>query len=330
MHLLAHRTPRTVKNYEYIFLAYARFLGVPLDEIHNHLVPENLIKFSESLQDWSPKTIRVYMAILHRYFVLNGVTFDPLELNIVRAYRMEEPDDKPLELSTLQKMMDLTNVHGKAILSTLISTGMRRSECAKVLLSDLDGDTIKIRSEIAKGGRGGTVYLTSEAQEFVTLWLRERDEYIRRAGLKLWSEHRPTDDQRLFACSGSTMRDIFARLYQKVDGEKGKYHDRCTLHSCRRYFRTHAVQSMPLDLVEKILRHTGYLTGSYVRISDEEARKGFHDGEHVLYITRKDQRMTQTQIDTLHREKVELEAALSGRITLMEKRMEEIVQKGRK
>jgi integrase len=243
---------------------------------------------------------------------------------------MEEPDDKPLELSTLQKMMDLTNVHGKAILSTFISTGMRRSECARLLLSDVDRDIIKIRGEIAKGRRGGIVYLTSEAQEFVTLWLRERDKYILLASTKRWAEHRPVDDQRLFACSGSTMRDIFARLYQKVDGEKGKYHDKCTLHSCRRYFRTHAVKTMPLDLVEKILRHTGYLTSSYVRISDEETRRVFHEGEYILYITRKDQRMTQTQIDTLHREKVELEAALSGRMTLMEKRMEEIVQKERK
>jgi integrase len=307
---LAKRAPGTIQLYEKVFRHYAVFLNVPLGDVHHHLLPENLIKYSESRPGKSSRTTQLYLSILHRYFELNGVKFDPLELNIMKAQSNEEPDDKPLELETLQKMMDLTSVHGKAILSTLISTGMRRNECSRLLLSDLDGDTIKIRNEIAKGGRGGTVYLTSEAQEYIGLWLKERDDYIAQAVQKRYSQYRPRDDQRLFACSDATMRDIFARLYQKVDGEKGKYRDRCTLHSCRRYFRTHAVKTMPLDVVEKILRHSGYLTGSYVRITDAEARRVFHEGESVLYITRSNHRITTTALDALKRENAELRESL--------------------
>jgi integrase len=307
---LGKRAPSTIQLYEKVFRHYAVFLNVPVENVHHHLLPENLIKYSESRPGKSSRTTQLYLSILHRYFEINGVKFDPLELNVVRAQGIEESDDKPLELEVLQKMMDLTSIHGKAILSTLISTGMRRQECSRLLLSDLNGDTIKIPNGIAKGGRGGTVYLTSEAREYLDLWLKKRDLYIRQAAQKRYSQYRPKDDQRLFACSDATMRDIFARLYQKVDGEKGKYRDRCTLHSCRRYFRTHAVKTMPLDLVEKILRHTGYLTGSYVRISDEEARRVFHEGENILYLTRSDHRVTTSALDTLKRENAELRESL--------------------
>jgi integrase len=302
----AKRAPSTIKLYAKVFRHYATFLNVPLENVHDHLLPENLIKYSESRPGQSGRTTQLYLSILHRFMKLNGVKFDELELNVITAQSKEDPDDKPLEPETLQKMMDLTSVHGKAILSTLISTGMRRQECSRLLLSDMDGDTIRIRNEIAKGGRGGIVYLTAEAQEFIGLWLKQRDEYIRNASKKRYSESRPKDDLRLFACSDATLRDIFARLYQKVDGEKGKYRDKNTLHSCRRYFRTHAVKTMPLDLVEKILRHSGYLTGSYVRISDDEARRVFHEGENVLYITRCDHRIQGSEVGALRREVVEL------------------------
>jgi hypothetical protein len=63
---------------------------------------------------------------------------------------------------------------------------------------------------------------------------------------------------------------------------------------------------MSLDLVEKLMAHQGYLTQSYVRIPDEEARKQFHAGESALYITRRDQRSTSTEIDILRSERDEL------------------------
>lgn len=310
---LAKRAPGTIVNYEKVFRTYAAFLDVPLSEVHNHLTPENLIRFSEARQDMSPTTLKGYLSILYRYFALNGVKFDPLEINIVKACRMEEPDDKPLELETLKKMMDLASIHAKAIISTFISTGMRRKECSQILLSDLNGDTIRIRNEIAKRGKGGTVYLTSEAREYIDLWLRERDQYIKIAEMKRFREFRPKDDQRLFACCDATMRGIFMRLYDKVDGERGKYHSKITLHSCRRYFRTHAVKTMPLDLVEKILRHSGYLTSSYVRITDDEARRVFHAGESALYITRGDQRLVAESKEAINRV-----AELERRMKLLE------------
>ena len=48
---LAKRSPNTINTYRKVLLSYARFLDVPLDDIHNHLVPENLIKYAASRAD---------------------------------------------------------------------------------------------------------------------------------------------------------------------------------------------------------------------------------------------------------------------------------------
>ena len=81
--------------------------------------------------------------------------------------------------TTLQKMMDLTDAHGRALLSFLVSTGCRPGETCEILLSDVKGDMVAIRNEIAKGHHGGTVFLTAEAREYIDLWLRERDAWIK-------------------------------------------------------------------------------------------------------------------------------------------------------
>ena len=313
---LAKRSEKTITLYQNVLTQYARFLDVPLDEVHDHLMPENLIKYAASRSGKSERGTRMHLSVLHRYFSINGVSFDPLELNILKAQRNEGPFDKPLELVTLQKMMDLGTVHTRAILTTLISTGMRAGECCQLLLSDLsrggDRDIIHIRPETAKRRQGGEVYLTAEAREYLDLWLKDRPRYVlagerRHAGLVAsgHSKARDKNDQRLFACSYPTLLWLFSRLYDQVDGEQGKYHAKCTPHSTRKYFRTHAVRSMPLDLVEKIMRHSGYLTSSYVRISDEDALKQFHAGEPSLYITRGDHRAITTEIEMLKKERDE-------------------------
>jgi integrase len=268
---------------------------------------------------------RTNLNVLRRYFTQNGIVFDELEYNATNPKVTREQNDKPLELATLQKMMDLTDPHGRAILSFLVSTGCRAGETCEIRLSDVQGDTVTIRNEIAKGGHGGNVYLTVEAREYLDLWLADRDDYIRIAdarigGLKKTGGKRPLKDERLFATAYTGMNKIFSRLYDKVDGEQGKYHAMCTIHSCRKYFRTHAAQTMHPDLVTGLMRQTGYLDSTYVRMTDEEKRAQFHAGETALYITRADHRIQGSKLDQLQREK----DALQARVQQLEQKQQTI------
>lgn len=327
---LAGRSEVTLKNYRAVFTSYAQFLGIPLDEIHKHLSVDNLLEYAASRTGKSKNGRKTTLSILHRYMALNGVIFDELEFNAVKVKADEDRTDKPLELETLQKMMDMGNAHSRAILSFLTSTGCRAGECSKILLSDVRGDTVTIRNEIAKRRKGGKVYLTSEAREFLDIWLRDRDRYIAEANrltarlLTADTGHgkvprkdtgkqieRPVNDERLFACSYNTLDKIFGRLYRAVDGEKGKYRAKVTSHSCRAFFRTNAPRGgMSIDLVEGILRHSGYLNAAYVKMTEEDRRKQFHQGEAALFITRADHRVQSGELAQLRQVNAELQERL--------------------
>jgi integrase len=310
---LARRSDQTIDLYRKVLLSYSRFVDVPLDQIHYHLYPENLIKYAGSRMDKSERGTQLHLSILNRYFEINGVKFNTLERNVIKSRNPPDHHDKPLQPEILLKMIDRADLHMKAVITTLVSTGMRSGECSNLLLSDLDGDTITIRKEIAKRRQGGKVYLTSEAQQYMKQWLEYRDEYIRQADKRsVGLGVREGDDARLFACHYQTMRRKFSRLYDLVDGERGKYHAKCTLHSTRRFFRTHAVKSLGIDLTEHLMRHRGYMTASYRRISDDDARKQFFEGESVLYITR---------VGELTKELDEVKAQQKEQIAELERRM---------
>lgn len=308
------KSPLTSKAYRLHLMKYARFLDVSIENLHQHLNMDDVIEYAISMKNQKANTRKTCLFVLKNFMEYCGHSFDKFEKDVFQVESTDERLDKPLPLKTLQKMMDVGDVHGKAILTFLISTGVRAGECSKILLSDVKNDTVVLRNEICKGKRGGTVFLTVEAREFLDLWLLERDSYIKMADMKSGNlasriNGRPAHDERLFGCSYMTINKIFKKMYDSVDGEQSGGRNRITAHAARAYFRTNAVKTMGLDLTEKILRHTGYLTKEYVQI--EDMKKDYHAGEAALYITRADHRIQGGKLDALERENAALQARLA-------------------
>ena len=346
---MANKSPQTIKGYEKVFKSFAEYLKVPMNDLHNHLSSGSLASYAaervKGKEDKNGKIIpgtkkspagtQTNIRILSRFFKFNGIVIDELDLGIIKNPGIQDENDdevitgKALTHDLLVRMMDQGNPHSRSIITTLISTAMRSGECSKILLSDIGrlqgetfkpditGSVIKIRDNIAKGrvknGKktgGGYVFLNAEARQYLTEWLRERDQYIlnadsRAAALKSGPKpkageedtrpnvKRPANDKRVFGVSYTSMHRIWDRLYKKCDGERGTYRKRCTLHSTRAYFRTNAVKTMSIDLVEKIMRHSGYL-GQYIQIPDMERQ--YHAGEASLYVTRVDHRIQSKEL----------------------------------
>ena len=79
-----------------------------------------------------------------------------------------------------------------------------------------------------------------------------------------------------------------------------------------KYFRTQAaLGGMHPDLVTGIMRQTGYLDSTYVRMTEEERQKQFHEHETALYITRADHRIQTGKLSELERRNAELTARLA-------------------
>jgi hypothetical protein len=75
------------------------------------------------------------------------------------------------------------------------------------------------------------------------------------------------------------------------------------------------------------MRHEGYLAGSYVRLTDDEVRRQFHEHEDALYITRRDRRHSENVLEVLRKEKDQMQAKFRDDIFLLQKRVEELERK---
>jgi integrase len=341
--VLAKKSAITVRDYRLILKVYSKWLGVPVENLHQNLNSDDLMRYARKLDadKIAPVSRRKYLMVIARFMQINNIEFDDLEQGAINAFQPEERNDKPATKELLQSMMDMGDPHSRAIISFLTSTGCRAGETSQILLSDIgriehgnfvpdiNGGVVRIRNEIAKRRKGGLVFLSSESREYLTIWLQNRDDYIRMAntksqnlrkgntgrakGLKHAGEKitRPAEDQRLFACSYYTLSQLFGKLYSQIDGEKGKYDkNMVTPHGCRAFFRTNAAKTMGIDLTEGILRHSGYLNQAYVRMTPEDRENQFHEGEASLYITRADHRIQGGKLDALARENKELQGRL--------------------
>ena len=337
------KSPITIRNYRQVLKLYAEFLKVPLGELHKHLDPDDLQRYATSIMSRSKAGRKSTLSIISRYMKVNGVIFDDFESQVFKVKADEDRTDKPLDRETVIKMMDMGNAHSRAVISFLISTGCRAGETSNVLLSDVGtiknsvftpdiyGDVVNIRNDIAKRRRGGYVFLTSEAREFLTIWLKDRDRFIRDSNdrvSRLYTAHtghakvprkdigervKPRkNDQRLFACSYSNIDKTFGRLYRAVDGSRGKYRAKITAHSCRAFFRTNAVKGVSIDLAEGILRHSGYLNDQYVRMTLDQKYQEFKAGEAALFLTRADHRIQGGQIDKANQKIAALEREMAA------------------
>nr|WP_321349715.1 site-specific integrase [uncultured Methanoregula sp.] len=315
---MAGRSEKTLYTYKYALEFFCKFLGIPVTDLHAHkvdpdgnkhfqyLTMDNLMELmnSEKVRAMKSNSRRSIINNITRYMKINGVEFDELELGVIKVRRVDTREDKPASLELLQKMMDLADPRMKAYITFLTSTGCRSGEASKLLVSDVNGTVVTIPDKIAKGHRGGKVYLTSEAREYLDLWIRVRDQWIRDADTRVKNmgvRSRPTNDQRLFASSSASLRQDFAELYHIVDGESIQtlrgVRGKVTAHTCRAYFRTNAAVTMGIDLAEGIVRHTGYMNAAYVRMPEEDRERKFREGEDALYITRRDRRLSENALE---------------------------------
>jgi hypothetical protein len=72
----AKRSNKTIEGHCKVLQSYAKFLNVPLGEVHHYLSVPNLLKYAGSRKGKSEAGTKTSLSILHRYFTINGVVFD--------------------------------------------------------------------------------------------------------------------------------------------------------------------------------------------------------------------------------------------------------------
>jgi hypothetical protein len=260
--------------------------------------------------------------------------------------------DKVPSNAELRRILSHMDVKGKSLFLVLASSGMRIGEALKLKVEDVDLTSdparINIRGEYTKTGNPRVAFISVEAKEFLQEWLRIREDELKVA-VKRSRFGKAEEDRRIWAFETTTAYYIWRSAIAKSGfASKFQYNnglERYTVHPhvLRKFFRTRMATVIPVDVVEALMGHEGYLTEVYRRYSLEDLAKFYKQGEHTLLVFADNEgvaklraeveernRQLQTLINGLVSENMELKAKLSSfekQMLEMQKTIQELQQR---
>ncbi|MFB0544874.1 MAG: tyrosine-type recombinase/integrase, partial [Asgard group archaeon] len=191
----------------------------------------------------------------------------------------------------LKRILSHIPILGKALYLTLVSSGMRIGETLQLELDDINLESdpveITIRGEYTKSGNWRYAFISKEAKGFLIEWLKERDDYLKTAVKKSTRHKKNTEDNKIFPFEHPTAYSLWNKAVKKAGFfKRDRSTNRHTLHPhvLRKFFRTKMGVVIPVDVVEALIGHEGYLTEVYRRYSKEQLAKFYKEGEYAITI----------------------------------------------
>ena len=263
---------------------------------------EDMLTFTASMHGKPPIGAKAKIAGVKEFLSYNDVEFTDrqrkqLSTKLPKGNHARTAE-KDIDTDMLKKILTHTDLKGRSVVLVLASSGMRIGEVVQVKLSDVDLSAtpgeIVVRGEHAKTGDTRTVFISSEAKEALQEWLKMRDRYLisakdRNRGLieKGNSKEKAIYDDRLFPFTDRNVREMWDNVIKKTglwnkDNSTGRSQVR--VHALRKFFRSQLALSCPLDIVEALMGHGGYLTEAYRRYSRKQMGEYYLKAEHHITV----------------------------------------------
>jgi integrase len=298
---------------------------------------EDLLKFITDLHDKPPISAKARISGVEEFLGYYGVEFTQRQRKQLSTKKPKGKSartaEKEIDTETLRKILTHLDLKGKAIILVLASSGVRIGEILQVTLSDVDLTStppeMVIRGENAKSGDTRTVFISQEAKEALDEWLKVRASYLRSAknrnrGLveQRKTEGKSVTDDRLFPFSDGNVREIWENALTKAglwikDNSTGRSQVR--IHGLRKFFRSQLALSCPVDIVETLMGHEGYLTDAYRRYSRKQMGEYYLKAEHHVTVT------GTGDLREIHDTVQDQQAAIEGYRGILSKQAEEMV-----
>jgi len=273
--------------------------GHKLEELGDKYFTDNrdyekdITKFLAAINDKPPKSVRLMLSAVKSFLIENRVELTEKfwrgVIRRVKGSRARTQDKVPSNVE-LRQILTHTPVQGTALFLTLASSGMRIGEALQLKLEDLSLDNepakVSIRGSYTKTGNSRIAFISREATETIQQWLRVREDYLSAASKKSRYE-KSAEDDRLFPFEHLTAYVIWKNAVRKAGFlKRDPETNRHTVHphTLRKFFRSKMSQLIPVDIVEALMGHEGYLTEVYRRYSEEDLAKFYLQGESAVLI----------------------------------------------
>ncbi|MEM3760224.1 MAG: tyrosine-type recombinase/integrase [Candidatus Bathyarchaeia archaeon] len=282
---------------------------------------QDIQRFLVAINGKPPKTVRLMLTAVKSFLIENDVElpakFWRRLIKRVRGSRALTLDKVPSNVE-LRRIITHMPVHGKALFLTLASSGMRIGEALQLKPEDFEFDKepvkVNIRGEYTKTGNSRIAFISKEAKEAIEEWLKVRSRYIEAAAGKSHKYGKPTQDQRLFPFEANTAYAVWKNALRKSGYlKKDTQTNRHTIHPhvLRKFFRTKLGSVLPVDVVEALMGHEGYLTEVYRRYSHEDLAKFYMQGEAALTVFAEAEEVAKLRVEIEERNK-QLQQLVNG------------------
>lgn len=169
----------TVKYYLYIIRQYVLWLNVPLEKAS----AENIDAYIDHLH-----RKRMHAASINLYLVIIRVFYDYLQYDeninltnpVRRNLRLRVPKPLPKSLRQSEVAQLIGAIEGKrdmAMFKLMLRCGLRVEEAAKLTVGAVDLKGRKIMVRQGKGGKDRVVYISDDAYEALSVYLKSRSHY---------------------------------------------------------------------------------------------------------------------------------------------------------
>lgn len=324
-------SPEEAVKYEKIAAAYMK-------EKRDRIEDLKLFAAHLASKKVAPHTARNALKGAIGFMRANRVKFDPYDLRRLQA-RMPKGGSRTIERAVdhdvLRSLLPHMPVHGQALTLVLASSGMRVGEALQLKLGDIDLEKkpspVTIRGEYTKTGQQRTTFISQEAAGAMKEWLKVREAYIKSAGNRNSalvragrSGKRPEDDDRIFPFMDETYAKVWGHALRRsglMSVDRGTNRRQIHPHGLRKFFRSQGALRAPVDAIEHMMGHAGYLTASYRRLSVEELSPEYLKAEPLLTIGATPAAVRETEervkaqavdIDSLRRENQQLRESVDG------------------
>jgi integrase/recombinase XerD len=270
-----HR-PNTIRA---SFLAVRSFLtfycSLGKSQLHE-IVSDDLEAFVEHEQDRGLKVTTVRTTLKSLYAFLAFLVEQEIigERILKRKIKLKVPDFLPRAIAPgdVRKIIGaIKETRDRALILTLLRTGMRIGELLGLKIRDLDARERKIHIyEGEKNSLGRVVYLSDDALMALRLWLAQRDK----------SKEYLFYGVKSFQLCYSLAWDIFAKYLM----ETGLQHKGYTIHSLRHTFASELLNAgMRLECLQLLLGHHDIeMTRRYARLTDKSREEEYFRAMEII------------------------------------------------
>jgi len=278
---------------------------------------EQFIAWEKENTDKAPSTRRADLSLVKNFFQSFGRELslripDTAFRDIAKSagkMKSTTKDIKPTK-EHIRKLINHTGLEGRAMILTLSASGMRVGEMIELKWENIDFSTepttIHMPAEVTeKSDKPRVTFLTEEASDALLRW-----EDFRNRGLwmkKQWNGNE-YDEEKIFPVTSGAVYKLWYRALEKAgldmrDEDTGRR--KFTPHSLRRFFRSQLSAKIPVDYIEALMGHGGYLTESYRRIPEEKLRAKYKRGANTLTISKEAEKLREHEKELKeHQEKI--------------------------